>query len=282
MPLRRINLKNPKGEAQIVLDLDEQYSNEKTILSYLQTGRYYEPDVSLALTRLVDDGDCVVDIGANAGFFTVLLGALTGPSGRVLSIEPGIHNLERLRNNITLNGFSHIQVLERPVTDKPGDVTFFINSDDSGGNALWDPAHFPGNQHSQDNPASYTVAATTLESAVADAGLPMPKLIKIDTEGAEQRILEGAGALVRDRAVPFVISELHEFGLAQMGCSQRSLRALMEGFGYSTFLLYPDGSLPKLIPAGTTIQSRFFLNLLFSTPEAVGARWPVEAYEPKL
>lgn len=282
MSVININLEVPGRTLPIRLDLDEQYSNEKTISSYIRSGRYYEPDVSLALIRMVRDGDHVVDVGANAGFFTVLLGALTGPAGRVLSIEPGSHNLSRLKNNISLNGFGHVAVSDRPLTDREGDVDFFINSDDSGGNALWDPSHFPGNEKSSANPISHTLPATTLERAVAVAGLSVPRLIKIDTEGAEQRILEGAGSLIKDRKVPYVIAELHEFGLNQMGCSQASLRAFMEGNGYSTFLLYPNGSLPKLLPPGTQLQSSYFVNLLFSTQQDVGASWPVEQYVPQL
>lgn len=282
MPVIPINLDLGNRNLQIALDLDECHSNEKIIISYLCNGHFYEPDVSLALTRLVGEGDAVVDIGANAGFFTIVMGVLAGPSGRVLSIEPDAHNLSRLRNNISLNQFRHVTVFERPVTDKEGEVTFFINSDNSGGNALWDPAHYPGNQKSHANPIARTMAATTLERVVADTGLAPPKLIKIDTEGAEQRILEGAGGLIRNRAVPFVIAELHEFGLHQMGCSQASLRALMEANGYSTFLLYPNGALPKLIPPGTMIRTHCFVNLLFSTIEKVGAHWQEEPYELKL
>lgn len=282
MSVLTINLELPNRKLQVKIDLDEQYSNEKTISSYLHSGRYYEPDVSTTLIRLVREGDSIVDVGANAGFFSVLLGALTGKSGQVLSIEPGAHNLSRLKNNLSLNGFSHVTVSDRPVTDKEGEVSFFINSDDSGGNALWDPRQFPGNRKTSENPIAHTLSATTLERAVADAGLRVPRLIKIDTEGAEQRILEGAGSLIRDRKVPYVVAELHEFGLNQMGCSQASLRAVMEGHGYSTFLLYPDGSLPKLIPPGTLIQSDYFLNLLFSTPRDVAAGWPVEHHVPRL
>ncbi len=282
MSVITINLELPDRNLQIKLDLDDQYKNEKTIASFIRSGRYYEPDVSLTLIRLVRNGDSVVDVGANAGFFSVLLGALTGAAGRVLSIEPGTHNLSRLKNNLSLNGFSHVTVSDRPVTDKEGEVSFFINSDDSGGNALWDPGQFPGNQKTSENPIAHTLSATTLEQAVAASGLPVPRLIKIDTEGAEQRILEGAGSLIRERKVPYVVAELHEFGLSKMGCSQASLRSLMEGHGYSTFLLYPDGSLPKLIPPGTRLQSDYFLNLLFSTQQDVAAGWPVEAYVPQL
>ena len=55
----------------------------------------------------------------------------------------------------------------------------------------------------------------------------------------------------------------------------------MADLGYDTFLLYHDGSLPKLVPRGTRIESKFFLNVLFSTPDDVAALWKVETHDPR-
>jgi len=49
-------------------------------------------------------------------------------------------------------------------------------------------------------------------------------LIKVDTEGAEQFVLEGARDLLAGCKVPFVVAELHEFGLQKLGCTQAGLR----------------------------------------------------------
>jgi FkbM family methyltransferase len=206
---------------------------------------------------------------------------LTGPSGRVVSVEPGAANLERLRRNIAVNtGTAPVEVVDRPLADRPGEVSFFLNSDDSGGNALWDPARFPGNPLSKARRIEERMEAATLDGELARLGLVAPKVVKIDTEGAEQRVLEGAARLLAGRPAPFVIAELHEFGLAQLGCSQQSLRALMEGAGYSTFLLYKNGALPKLVPPATRIAGKVILNVLFSTPEAVARHWPLETFDP--
>ena len=116
--------------------------------------------------------------------------------------------------------------------------------------------------------------ATTVDDEFERLRLPTPKLIKIDTEGAEELVLRGCSRLLSDRKVCFVIAELHEFGLAKMGGSQKTLRDLMEGLGYSTFGLYYDGSMPKLIPPNTKITMPCIINLLFSTQEAVARHWP--------
>jgi FkbM family methyltransferase len=208
------------------------------------------------------------------------MGKLVGPTGRVLSIEPDGANLERLKANLALNGIDNADLLEQPVTDKPGEVTFFINSDNSGGNALWDPGEFAGNPKSRANPQPQRLAATTLDAAAARLKLATPRLIKIDTEGAEQRVLEGARGLLEGCRVPFVIAELHEFGLQKMGGSGASLRALMEGFGYSTFALYYDGALPKFVPRETALAMRVISSVLFSTPEQVASCWPSTLFDP--
>ncbi len=106
-------------------------------------------------------------------------------------------------------------------------------------------------------------------------------MVKIDTEGAEHLVLRGAEALLTERETPYIIAELHGFGLERMGSSQAGLRAFMAAHGYETFLLYWDGSLPKLVPARTRIEGAGFLNLLFSTPEHVAALWRVERFDPR-
>lgn len=263
---------------RMVLDLDEQIEAERSILAHLRAGQYYEPDISLAMLRIVRTGDVVVDVGANLGFFTVLLATLVGPAGRVLSAEPGENNLPRLQNNIAANEYGNVIVIDRPIADRAVPVTFFLNSDNDVGNALWNPGAFPGNDRSKAQTISHSLMATTLDEEISRLGCGAPRLIKIDTEGAEQRVLEGAHHLLLGRKVPFVICELHNFGLAQMGCSPMSLRQMMEDYGYSTFLIYPDGTLPKLIPPQTEIQCRYIRNILFSTPELVSTCWPVEIY----
>lgn len=279
MPVFNLNMPMiDKGRIEI--NLDREFPNEKTILDFLQSGQLYEPDVFHAFVRLLEKGDRVFDVGANIGFFTLLSAALVGPEGAVVSFEPDAENIKRLSANIDLNGLNNVTTIERPASDKVEQVGFYINSDNSGGNSLWDPALFPGNDESKANPKRLDMQTTTLarEADALDAG--DIKLIKVDTEGAEQLILQGAKEILEGVKVPFVISELHQFGLERMGCSPKSLREFMEGMGYSTFALTLDGSLPKFIPPKTEISTNHIINLLFSTPDLVSKYWPVEFIQP--
>jgi FkbM family methyltransferase len=231
------------------------------------------------------EGDVVIDVGANIGFLTVLASVLVGPTGRVVAFEPGADNLERLRANLGHNDCKNVTVIEKAVTNQVGEVVFYINSDDSGGNALWDPSQFPGNVKSLANPMPIRMAGTTLDAEWERLQLPSPKVIKIDTEGAEQQVLEGARGLLAGQLVKqkpfFVVAELHPFALAKMGANEQSLRGTVEGLGYSTFSLVYNGTLPRLVPAATRMDVRVIVNILFSTPDWVGEYWPAVVIDPR-
>ncbi len=264
----------------MLMDLDDTRSNEAYILRYIGQRMHYEPDVSNALAQLVREGDLVVDVGANVGFFTTLAATLTGPTGRVVSFEPGDNNLDRLKNNVAINKFEHVTVIEQPAIDAPGDVTFFINSDDSGGNALWNPGEHHANPKSAAAPRPITMQGTSVDAEIERLGLPAPRVIKIDTEGAELTVLKGCRNLLTERRTPFVIAEYHPFGLDKMGTSPQELRAFMASFGYSAFFLYYDGSLPRLVPLETEITAPCIINLLYATPEDVGRMWKTAWHDP--
>jgi Methyltransferase FkbM domain len=106
----------------------------------------------------------------------------------------------------------------------------------------------------------------------------VPRLIKVDVEGAEHAALQGAESLLQRHAVPYVVAELNGF-LEHLGSSQEALRAYMMDFGYSTWILLPDGSLPKLVPPGCMISSSCVVNLLFASIPDVDALWAVETFD---
>jgi len=266
---------------QFQLELDPSDFTEKTILDHYNAQSFYESDVSMLLINVLRAGDVVFDIGANCGYFSVFAASLVGPRGHVVAIEAAPSCVERLKSNIARNALANVSVVDKVAAERAGEMTFHLNRDNSGGNSLWDPGEWPDNVKSRANPAAIKARATSLDDEWKARTLPLPKLIKVDTEGAEERVLSGARELLTGCKVPFVVAELHEFGLQKLGSSQRSLRSLMEQLGYSTFALYYSGAMPKLIPAASEIRCPFFINLLFSTPERIAQYWPVAAVDPR-
>ena len=276
-----INVKGGCRPCTMRMALDPALRNEKFIIDHLAAGAFCDPDVAEIFLKVLREGDTVVDIGANVGFFTLLAAALVGPEGRVVSFEPDPANFARLQANVRANGFEHVTLIHRPVSDHAGPVSFFLNSDDSGGSALWNPEEYPGNIRTKANPQVLSLESTTLDAELDRLGLRSVRLVKVDTEGAEHQVVRGARHLLANRGVPFVVAELHTFGLKQLGTSQGALREEMAGAGYDTFLLYHKGTLPRFIPPATAIQGQFVCNILFTTVAAVGALWPTCAHDPR-
>lgn len=278
MALKKLNFDvNVFGEKySFFLNLDFQVPNHKIIIDYANNNKSYEPEVSNLLIRCMRNGGVLIDVGAHLGFFSILAAAVGGEKVSVVACEPDPDNIQQIVANINLNKFDNISILDRPVSDFNATVPFYKNLDDSGGSALWNPALLPKNVKSKKNPCIISKETDTLNNIIQSLDCPKVKLIKIDTEGAEQKVLLGAGDLLIPEKVTYVIAELHSFGLSQFGHNQNSLRQLMKERGYECFLMSPSKHIPILIPPKTMIQSKYFFNLLFTTQDALSDLWPIE------
>ena len=159
------------------------------IVSWLRFRGVYEPVLSEFILRHVQDGDVCVDVGANIGYFSLLLARRVAPSGKVIAIEAAPDTVRRLRANLELNGATAIvDVVPAACTSQQGEITFYVHPRIDG----WDRLHPPAKG---DRERIYmgkawdpvTVAADTLTSIVG-ADAPRVSFIKVDIEGEEAAI----------------------------------------------------------------------------------------------
>lgn len=221
-----------------------------------------EPEVIHLMSRVVRNGDFVIDAGANIGFFTLVLSQLVGPNGMVLAIEPSENNLFKLKENLKANGIKNFEICNQPLWSRPETVTLHY-CDHPGMNSLGGYKNTLGKKE---------MLATTLSRWTTT-----PRLIKIDVEGSEEHVLRGAQRLLVS-GVPYIVAELNVDALKSLGSTQESLRKYMREWGYSTFILFRGGELPCLVPEKTMIfeaeNYNGAANILFSTVEHVSNAWP--------
>ena len=152
----------------------------------------------------------VFDIGAQAGYHTLLASISAGPNGRVYAFEPESRNLGYIRAHVALHNLTNVTVIDAAVSDITGVARF-----DPG------PSCVAGHLSEQ---GSLSVRCVTLDDEVFSGRLPMPDLIKLDVEGAELRVLEGATGILRQR-MPELVLDTHDFlggihaGLQQKCCA---------------------------------------------------------------
>lgn len=239
----------------------------------------FEQETSLGVLTALSEGDVFYDIGANIGYFSQLAGSVVGTAGRVFAFEANPDTATIFNANMGINGTpGHITLFGKALSDQNGEAAFVAVDEKAGptvpfardsNGSLWTSEH-----DSCDGIHRIMVETVRLDDLVVQQGLPTPKVVKIDTEGAEERILRGAGALIAPGVIPFIFCEMNKNGLRQHGSSPDRLRAFMHERGYDVFLLNKDGTLPLLVPHGTDITSEYVFNVLFSTPEHVSRAWP--------
>jgi FkbM family methyltransferase len=189
----------------------------QSLLSYLAGTS--EPEVQRALARLVAPGQTAWDIGANVGFFSLLLARLVGRAGRVLAVEPHPANAATLRRNVALNSLQNVDVLEAAVADADGVTTLSIDR----GSTVAKLVSGASVAHS-----TVDVRVVTLDELWAAEKYGAPALIKMDIEGAETRALQGARRLL-ESAQPVVLCELH--------ATNRPVVEILDSAGYACFSL---------------------------------------------
>lgn len=165
----------------------------------------FEVDTLLALQKLVRPGDTVLDIGANIGAHTLHLARLVGDSGRVIAFEPTDFAVGKLRTNLRANPY-----LEPRVVVHQG----FLVADPAVTSVPAIASSWPVDGTVPDDllmasraMGSSGASAISLDSVMAAAGDPDVRLIKMDVDGHELEVLEGARGLLRSRH-PIIVMEL--------------------------------------------------------------------------
>ncbi len=174
----------------------------------------------LAKHKLVRDetspGMVVYDLGANAGFYTLLFSRHVGDSGRVYAMEALPENSAALLDHVKINCLSNVIVLPLGVSDREGLAPFIVSPDSSMG-------RLGGGKE------GLMVPVYSLD-ALIERGIPAPDLIKMDVEGAETDVLKGAGKLLASGKCRWFISP-HSAALAE------ECIAIMKKAGYETAVI---------------------------------------------
>ena len=127
--------------------------------------------------------DCVVDVGANFGAFSVFAGRRT--AGRVIAVEPHPTNVEALRHNLSSNGCDHVEVAALALSDREGFIALYP------GRSGTTHQLFADGPDRRDAPP-VQVPTTTLGRFLETRDVPRVDLLKMDCEGAEGLIFSAA------------------------------------------------------------------------------------------
>ncbi len=183
------------------------------------------------LLRFLRPEDVFVDIGANVGFYTVLASTIIFEQP-IIAVEANPRNVIILREQVALNHLSNVRVFETALGSTEGVLMFEDSSRETGSLASADAC----------SGAQIRVACSLLDHILASVPIASPVIVaKMDVEGCEGMILEGAKRTLETGAVKIWLFELGDEVLRRHGSSAEQLLGVFEHYGYSVLYWDEDG-----------------------------------------
>jgi FkbM family methyltransferase len=183
-----------------------------------------------AFVASLKPGNIVYDIGSYVGWYTIAALERIGPEGRVVSFEPVPETTKWLRRHIELNqGEKQIRVIEAACGQSFGLMSMPVRPNRlASGNGLFDVHPRPDIQ-----PTYVEVCIIPLDEFWQTSKLP-PDVIKIDVEGAEMWVLEGARKIL-STIRPTVFLEIHKFAWHFFGTTESALFDFLRPLTYDVW-----------------------------------------------
>jgi len=195
-----------KSEVGYVLCSD---SDHAVLAGLLDTGEL-ERGTRLLIQQLLRRGDVFVDVGAHLGLLSLAAARAMHGEGKIFAFEPFPRTREMLEKSLWINGFTHmVKVHGAAVSNQIGETTLFLGAT-SGHHSIF----------ALDVPSGYTARQVDVPLVTLDSALPSGQsvtLLKIDAEGAEINIIEGARFLLSNNPDVAMIVELGPAHLERVG-----------------------------------------------------------------
>lgn len=224
------------------------------------------------LERCLKPGMLIVDVGAAKGAFTLFVAQRIGPNGKVHAFEPATYTFRRLSENVEHSpDLAKLITLNRQaVFSRPGEVQLNLFPPAlSDWNTLGTPRMYLRRGKTLSPVQSETVPAVTLDTYCAQHDISNIDLLKIDVEGFEIEVIEGAHDLLHEHRIASIVFEISVGPLAGTNHTARQVLERFASYDLNVSLINPTGELlPVRDPATFNIPE--YANYL-AQPRARGA-----------
>ena len=183
--------------------------------------KIHEPQETALLERIVQPGWVAADIGANIGYFSLVMARAVGRGGTVVAFEPEPANAALLRENVALNGYTNIVVESMGVAASPGEMTLFRADGNTVDHRVYDAG---------DARRSIAVPVTSLDDYFRNAN--RLDLVKVDVQGAEALGLDGMRDLFSRGLPRYMLIEFWPEGLQRAGADPAQILDTLQRAGF--------------------------------------------------
>ena len=213
-------------------DINYTYINNENILICKESkqfnpftwmdGKIYQQSAINFVYKKIKENFTVLDIGAQSGSFSLLAKFLPNTSWH--SFEPDPINYNLLEKNLIINNVTNVNLYKDALSDKMGEDIFNINPNQRGLNTLGKNLK----RFHENDSLKIKINLNTIDNLFLNTPVDF---IKIDTEGAEYNIINGAREVLK-KYKPSIFLECEEANLQQFNLSEKKLKELISDIGY--------------------------------------------------
>ncbi len=187
----------------------------------------WEPSETSWFLRVVKPGDTFVDVGANAGYYTIIGSRLVGEKGKVYAFEPEPAMFALLEKNVRLNGLTNVVLERKALSNKRGTLKLYLADQNKGDHRIYQPE--------DESRPSVDIEAVRLDEYFKGHERRID-VLKTDTQGAEGLILEGMTGLLAGRTDgPTIFMEFWPHGLKGLGTDAAALLKMLQSYDYKFY-----------------------------------------------
>jgi FkbM family methyltransferase len=213
----------------------------------------FERDIINFLVYFLKPGMTVFDVGANIGIYSLLSAKYVGGHGSVHAFEPSPNTFAQLQVNVGLNAFTCIHLIQSAVREVSATSMLYLYEQNAM-NSL-------SRQEWVGKPLGQVeVQTVSLDEYVSTQELAHVDLLKVDVEGAELAVLQGARRLLSGSNPPVVVCEFADKTARAFGYQAASIQDYLERFGYQLFRW--DSRTRSLVPEPRRPNYRIYANLV--------------------
>lgn len=214
--VRRSKYKSPvRYDDRYYVQGSWMYVDDMDSLGLIKYG-IYEPKETALIKKLIKPNDIVLDIGANIGYFTLIMAK---QAKQVIAFEPEPRNFQILQKNIELNKLANVKMYNVAVTENNNKTILHLCDTNRGMHRIY-PSHWC-------NEGTTEVQTVRIDDWIQDANF-----IKMDIEGAEFGALKGMKQLLEKNDI-IIMMEFHPPSIEEYGAKPRDIYEFMKKLGYN-------------------------------------------------
>lgn len=201
-------------------------STREPVAMHLIADGAYESTLCAALQSVLRPGSVFLDVGANVGVLSIFAAHRWCPQGTVLGFEASPQIFEHLAANVQVNSHRALDIVHAAVTSHSGDTLTFYNAPES--------KFGMGSLTNRFGTEGIAVPTVALDDAVRAHGIDRVRAIKVDVEGFELGVFQGATQILSQPSAPVVFFEFNDWAenRPEHGVRAGDAQRFLLGLGY--------------------------------------------------